>query len=233
MGTVSEATVAERISERTKGEQKYISGYSSPVKYATIRVRCSTCGGEWENSYHSLTAQYRGCPICREQIKKAREEKTALFAGVRKKIKEQNKLLRERWEADAERQRTIRNAPKPCPVCGKLTTRPKYCSALCYEKASNSAKEARRREKIKGAMVDKDITVMGLFKRDAGICYLCGERCNAEDFTIRDGNFIAGDWYPSVDHVVPLSKGGEHSWSNVKLAHRRCNSRKSDKFVEI
>ena len=49
MGTVSEATVAERISERTKGEQKYISGYSSPVKYATIRVRCSTCGGEWEN----------------------------------------------------------------------------------------------------------------------------------------------------------------------------------------
>lgn len=78
-------------------------------------------------------------------------------------------------------------------------------------------------------MVDKDITVEGLFRRDKGICYLCGRECSFDDYVIRDGVFIAGDWYPSIDHVIPLSKGGVHSWDNVKLAHRRCNLIKRDK----
>ena len=77
----------------------------------------------------------------------------------------------------------------------------------------------------------KDITVEGLFRRDVGKCWLCGERCNFEDYTVRDGNFIVGDWYPSIDHVIPLVKGGKHSWANVKLAHHRCNSIKHDKII--
>lgn len=100
-----------------------------------------------------------------------------------------------------------------------------------YKRANNATKEARRREKIQSALVDKDITVMGLFKRDAGVCYLCGRRCNAEDYVMNGETFIAGDWYPSIDHVIPLAKGGKHSWDNVRLAHRRCNSLKSDKIV--
>jgi 5-methylcytosine-specific restriction endonuclease McrA len=30
----------------------------------------------------------------------------------------------------------------------------------------------------------------------------------------------------SMDHLVPLSKGGDHSWANVALAHRSCNSKR-------
>ena len=83
--------------------------------------------------------------------------------------------------------------------------------------------------KLSIAKVDNDITVEGLYRRDNGTWYLCGGRCNYEDYTVIDGTFIAGDWYPSIDHVIPLAKGGEHSWNNVMLAHRLCNSRKSDK----
>ena len=32
---------------------------------------------------------------------------------------------------------------------------------------------------------------------------------------------------PSIDHIVPLSKGGEHSYANCALAHTGCNSAKS------
>jgi len=47
-----------------------------------------------------------------------------------------------------------------------------------------------------------------------------------------DGDtFIAGNMYPSIDHVVPLSRGGLHEWGNVKLAHRICNSIKKDNDV--
>jgi 5-methylcytosine-specific restriction endonuclease McrA len=32
------------------------------------------------------------------------------------------------------------------------------------------------------------------------------------------------------DHVIPLSKGGSHSYSNVRTAHESCNRRKSDSY---
>lgn len=34
----------------------------------------------------------------------------------------------------------------------------------------------------------------------------------------------------SVDHVVPRSKGGPHTWDNVVAACRRCNSHKEDRL---
>jgi 5-methylcytosine-specific restriction endonuclease McrA len=33
----------------------------------------------------------------------------------------------------------------------------------------------------------------------------------------------------SIDHVVPLSEGGEHSYRNCVLAHKTCNSRKGNR----
>ncbi len=34
----------------------------------------------------------------------------------------------------------------------------------------------------------------------------------------------------TVDHVVPRSRGGGHSWENVVAACKKCNSRKRDKL---
>lgn len=67
-------------------------------------------------------------------------------------------------------------------------------------------------------------------ERDNGVCWLCGKTCDWSNYEIVDGTFIAGNQYPSIDHVIPLAKGGTHTWDNVKLAHRICNSIKSDKL---
>ena len=32
--------------------------------------------------------------------------------------------------------------------------------------------------------------------------------------------------------MIPIAKGGTHTWDNIQLAHRHCNSIKSDKFIE-
>jgi hypothetical protein len=58
-----------------------------------------------------------------------------------------------------------------------------------------------------------------LYARDEATCWLCG-RFIPPDFG-RKYNHAES---PTRDHVVPLSKGGEHKWSNVRLAHRGCNS---------
>jgi 5-methylcytosine-specific restriction endonuclease McrA len=37
-------------------------------------------------------------------------------------------------------------------------------------------------------------------------------------------DFIVGKFH--VDHVIPLSRGGEHSYANAQLAHPTCNLEK-------
>lgn len=46
-------------------------------------------------------------------------------------------------------------------------------------------------------------------ERDRGRCGVCGLPVRAAD--------------ASVDHILPVSKGGAHSYANTRLAHLRCN----------
>lgn len=223
---IDERTASQRIKEKTGGLLEYVSGYT--VKEKPVRVRCTVCGGEFERTYHNLTTKgYVTCPCCIERERDRAKQKT---------IKEQEckRLARRRKAQEREAERARRseawqNRPyHECAVCGTLTQNPKYCCADCRRKANNSTHEHKRRARIESQMVDKDITLEGLFRRDNGICAICGKRCNYEDYTVRANAFIAGDWYPSIDHIKPISKGGVHSWSNIQLAHRRCNTMKSD-----
>lgn len=61
-------------------------------------------------------------------------------------------------------------------------------------------------------IVDKRI----LFELFEGHCGICGQTVEYKDATI--------------DHIVPLSKGGKHSYANTQIAHAPCNRRKADKL---
>jgi 5-methylcytosine-specific restriction endonuclease McrA len=56
------------------------------------------------------------------------------------------------------------------------------------------------------------LTRRAVFARDGWVCQYCG---NAAE---------------NVDHVIPKSRGGLHSWDNVVAACRRCNSRKENRM---
>jgi 5-methylcytosine-specific restriction endonuclease McrA len=214
--------VAERISDASGGQLVYVDGYVN--KESSVRVRCVDCGGEFYRTYHHITTHgVDECPICKAMRQEAEAEEKRRAQEIRREQAEAK-----RRESAAQKELRLLLRRHDCPVCGTSTVRPVYCSDACARKANNATHEHRRRARIEAAMVDKDITVDGLFKRDGGICHLCGGRCDYEDFVVVNGTTICGDWYPSIDHVIPLSKGGEHSWSNVKLAHRICNSIKGD-----
>lgn len=221
-----ESKVAVFIEQRMP-EVEYVGNYTGADGRADIR--CKICGTVFNRSMISIRKGHCSCPVCREaELSKAREQRLLAEEAEleRRKIERQRKA--EEREAEAERKRKARK--HSCPVCGEITFRKKYCSPECAKKAENKRRDFSRRMKLSIAKVDNDITVEGLYRRDNGTCYLCGGRCNYEDYTVIDGAFIAGDWYPSIDHVIPLAKGGEHSWNNVMLAHRLCNPRKSDKL---
>ncbi len=54
-----------------------------------------------------------------------------------------------------------------------------------------------------------------LFARDGHLCLYCGQSFGAHDLT--------------RDHVIPVSRGGSDSWSNVVSACRSCNQRKDNR----
>lgn len=204
---------------------EYIGGYDN--SHSKIQVRCNRCGEEYETRIGYL--EKRGCCIKCDQIRKWQEaweraETEAEQKRQEREAKQFQKEMERRKELDTQRQERMHS----CPVCGIVTDRKKYCSDKCRRKAENKTREMRRRIKIRAAMVDPDITLEGLYKRDEGRCYICGMQTLLTDYVTKDGTQICGDWYPSIDHVVPLSHGGLHSWANVKLAHRRCNYKKGD-----
>lgn len=50
---------------------------------------------------------------------------------------------------------------------------------------------------------------------------------------VRDGHRCqyCGATAENIDHVIPRSRGGTHTWDNVVAACRRCNTRKEDRLL--
>ena len=57
------------------------------------------------------------------------------------------------------------------------------------------------------------LTRRAVFARDGWQCQYCGAQAE------------------NVDHVIPRSRGGPHTWENVVAACRRCNSRKENRLA--
>lgn len=121
-----------------------------------------------------------------------------------------------------------------CELCGarfkKKSENQKFCTSTCRKRACWRKHDPLRDKRFKGAIIDNDITLHKLFRMSGGVCYLCGGVCDWDAKTIINGRPYARAMYPSIDHVIPLSKGGEHSWNNVRLAHLGCNSSKGAKM---
>ena len=196
------------------------------------KIYCSTkCK---KSSRHDFGRWKREHPNAKskEEIHKEKLERDRVKAEERERYIEEM----ERRKADREKKKQDNiaywqnyKAIHNCEVCGcdfeanyPLT---KYCSDKCRSRAY------RKRNRYKEITVDRGINLYKLAKRDNNICQLCGLRVDWEDYSKTDSTIVCGNMYPSIDHVKPISLGGLHSWDNVQLAHRICNTRKNNRFI--
>ena len=211
----AEVHVRELIAERTPNFE-YVGNYTGAD--GNIDIKCRKCGTTMTRSMISVRHRNVRCRICEQREIKERQEREK----------------RERVEKEIQKEfaRQIIQYTQPqlnvCICCGNLfasITEQKYCSTECSKRYNNARKKDRRIRKIKARQKDV-ITIQRLYERDKGVCHLCQGVCDWNDYEIKDDAFIAGNDYPSIDHIIPVSQNGVHSWDNVKLAHRGCNSRR-------
>lgn len=133
----------------------------------------------------------------------------------------------------------VRLTPRACVICGHLyqprVKKQKCCGLVCArqsakqvgalmslgadgKRARNSRKNRLRRQRGWRVEVRRWLRIGD---RDGWVCHLCG--CGV---LLTAG----GPSAPTVDHVIPLARGGSDDDSNVRLAHKSCNSRKRDRM---
>lgn len=220
----------------------YVSGFEG--SRSTITVRCPVCCKEFKVQYHTvrdyINGTYNGesvsCKECRkENVERRRKEKLdeAIAQRLEAERVKRERLRQKEFEHRIDEEKRL-YAIHVCKNCGKRYQLIEtgynsivYCSEKCAKRYRNRTKLDKRHRIIAQNTHDNDITLEKLFKRDDGVCYLCGKTCRWDDkITDDSGTVIALDSYPSIEHVIPISKGGLHVWGNVKLACRRCNSLK-------
>lgn len=198
------------------------------TRHQQIRLKCKHCGSIIERASSTVRQKNVKCDCQRKQ--------TVHKSDIKKLCRVINAVI------------NIKTG-KICECCGKIFysqyTDSKYCSLRCKNKAKILRRKERdpqykrnnkrckrekgyiERAKKYGCKYEYGITIKQVFKKYNGVCQICGKPCNMNDNTYGD----YGPQYPSVDHIIPLSKGGTHTWDNVQLAHFICNSYKGDSIT--
>lgn len=114
-----------------------------------------------------------------------------------------------------------------CAKCGSV-----FCAdrkrSVCDECKRKAEREALRRSNLRrdrmiaAAAIDAMVTRESVWKRQGGRCAMCKRKTTMrKESTPRQA---------TIDHIVPISKGGTHTQDNTQLLCRDCNcKRKGDK----
>lgn len=234
----------------------YIESIGTRAK-AKVRIRCRTCGHVFERCVPHVNKGTVRCPKCAEaerkkqarereiEAKKERERRNAEREAERIKI---NPLGLSNYQLAVQSKLDVVHT---CEICGnEYTIRTRMekeglknctdngcCSNACARKRSHRKRKETgypkshlHRARRYGCEYDGSVTLKRLIKRDGLRCAICGEMCDPNDHSWTE---YFGPMYPTIDHIIPMSKGGGHTWDNVQVAHAICNSNKRDTVEEV
>lgn len=183
--------------------------FCSPCVYARKIARNAARSAIVSAAYE---AQSHACSMCGEPV--ARKQKAGPFARHCESCLP--KWKSGRWYRSKLDYSTCVECEQPFEVPEGFTWR-KRC-VTCHERVRADQvhdKRCRRRARIY-AVPYRPFSATAVFELAGWVCALCGDPVN-RDATWPDPEM------PSLDHVVPLARGGSHTKQNAQLAHLGCN----------
>lgn len=152
---------------------------------------------------------------------------------------ERNKEAHNRKSAERKRKLSKHKWTFHCIHCGVKIEHPnavrKYCSSECVAEARKIRKRSNRknwadyeyrnqssthkRRAVAYGVAYESFDKREIFERDGWICGIC-------DDPVDRAMEYPDPMSVSLDHIIPLSKGGSHTPENVQCAHLDCNLRK-------
>ncbi len=195
--------------------------------------QCLSCGKTFSANRNSQKLCSEKCQVEYSRTSNRERSRTRYLGN-------QQKYLRESREYNRIKH-GYKEQKKECIYCGKLfktyRTLQKSCSKECSKRLEmiqkkHSLSEVKRRSvvkqlNIKGQSIHISIiNAAKIYKRDGWRCQICGKLIDRK-------KKCPHPLSPSLDHIIPLSRGGDHVEKNLQAAHLRCNSLARDKRNQL
>ncbi len=168
------------------------------------------------------------CPECERTLPTSEFHKDNHSpSGFRARCKACHTSQVKNWyQKNAERQRKLA-LKRYADNIAKMRSRDKERYEKDKEKRLELASKHSqiRRARKKSGAIDRGISKNRLRKIFGDNCYYCGIEMNFAPATER--KYISN--HATIEHIIPLSNGGTHTWENVVLACRSCNLSKGSK----
>lgn len=165
-----------------------------------LQSRCKLCNKQYGKAYREANAERKA--EYNKAWREANKERVTEYKKAWNKTNAERKAEYDKGWYEANREREAER------IKAWQKANPDKCRAYS---------QARRALELE-ALVDNDITVTGLRELYDDLC-----------FYYLDPLYFDVPFAVHVDHLIPLSKGGEHSWNNVCLACATCNLTKNAK----
>ena len=118
---------------------------------------------------------------------------------------------------------------RDCAICEKpyvtrytKTTCSDTCARIKYVDDRRESEHKRRARKT--AAFVAPVNRQQVYKRDGYRCHICGGKAKMDAV-------VPHPKAPTLDHVIPLARGGTHEPLNCRLAHFMCNALKGDRLA--
>lgn len=190
-----------------------------PFPSRTEKV-CSECGiGKPHSEFSKLASGKDGlrpaCKACSANRKrewaarnseKIRSDSRTYYAAHAERERAKSRAWYAANIEKARREAIARRRP-PSPEKGRI-----YGAAY---RAAHPDRVSARRALRRGVERAEPVSLAVLVGRDNNRCGICGKVVPVAE--------------RSIDHILPISKGGVHSYSNTRLTHLRCNFRRQNR----
>lgn len=194
---------------------------------------CDKCNREFRDLPSRKT-----CPSCRASVKRACSECGKVTKTMHSKCS--NCSYPERICLTPDCEKTYRSSyryciscrikERICTECGKMFRSSGHprCHSCSITERGRSRHAVRVREyhlKRRITSSDEALSWRTLWAEGLRTCSLCQLEIDGDATRLKDT--------ATLDHIIPLSKGGTHLRDNAQLAHYSCNSAKNNRISTV